>query len=175
MSETTTKTKINDKVLAIAAALEGNLVLNDNAVNEKVEDGADRTYYVTALEHEGLEREVVDRTHRHDANFAAASVLAGGRLIQKAFGDSDQTQTATVTVVMGDVINAEGKAGNKPNTIEATIVTNRTIHKPGSTTGETTKVPVTIMPAFNTVVDGKTGGMGATLAELKSLFAAAAK
>lgn len=175
MSENT-KSKINDKVLTIAATLEKSLVLNNNnAVTEEVADGADRAYYVTALEHEGLEREVIDKTHRHDANFAAASVLAGGRLIQSAFGDSKQTQTATINVAMGDVINSEGKASNKPNSVEATLVTNRTIHKPGSTTGETTEVPVTIMPAFNTIVDGKTGGMGNVLTELKSLFAAAAK
>ena len=174
MSETTTKSKINDNVLAIAEALEKNLVLKDNSVTEEVADGADRTYYVTAQTHEGLDREAIDKTHRHDANFAAAAVLAGGRRIQSAFGDSKETQTATINVLMGDVINAEGKASNKPNSIEATLVTNRTIHKPGSTTGETTEVPVTIMPAFNTVVDGKTGGMGAVVTELKSLFGAAA-
>ena len=177
MSETNTATtsNVNAEVLAIADVLEKNhlQISADLAVTEKpVEEGSRRAYYATLPS--DLTPEQADGVHRHDNNFAAGSILAGGRMIRNAMGDSKETKTGTISVMMGDVINAEGKAARTPNSIEGTVVTNRTIHKPGSTTGETMSVPVTVMPTFNTVVDGKTGAMGTVLKDLKGLWAEAA-
>lgn len=175
MSETNTKSKINADVLAIADVLEKEhlQISTDLAVTEKpVEEGSRRAYYATLPD--DLTPEQADGVHRHDNNFAAGSILAGGRMIRNALGDSTDTKTGTVSVMMGDVINAEGKADRTPNSIDCTLVTNRSIHKPGSTTGETMIVPVTILPTFNTVVDAKTNAMGSVLKDLKSLFAAEA-
>ena len=165
MSETNTATttNISTEVLAIADVLENNhlQISADLAVTEKqVEEGTRRAYYVTLPD--DLTPEQADGVHRHDNNFAAGSILAGGRMIHKALGDSKETKTGTISVQMGDVVNAEGKAGRTPNSIEGTVVTNRT------------KVPVTVMPTFNTVVDGKTGAMGSVLKDLKGLWAEAA-